>query len=543
MATLSTTRRLTADELEPLLRPRRGAMVVEVADEPPGPRTDPAADIGGTANYGSRDRTDAVPGSAAATTGEMSAAFTVAFTAVDGPFEEYRRTVSAKPVGSDGRAEVTERTRYRLAIPFWSWLYHFPVRRVMLRNVPEGQSLWWAPPDRFDRRSANVLGLAASMGFVAGVLSALPTQTLAYAAEDLGIGGSAAQANVFSVLRVGIVVTVIAGALADRRGRRTLLLWCGVTGGLLAMATAAVPDAVSYTVLQALCRNLGLAVGSLALIVAAEEVPAGSRAYAAAITSMATGVGVGSVVFLIPLADAFDGGWRVVHVLAGVTVPLAVLIHRRLPETRRFEAQVVRHEGPVHHLRGERLALLAVSGLLLNVLVGPGSQLQNEFLKESRGFSGAAVALFIFLTNGPPGAVGIVVGGRLSDRYGRRPIAAIGLSGYALLSVAMYSSSGPALWAFSLFGALIGGLIVPSLGVFGPELFPTERRGGSNGLLAAAGVIGSVVGLQIVGRLVDSWGTFGAPFAVVAVGPLLVAVLVLARFPETAHRELEDLNP
>ena len=35
----------------------------------------------------------------------------------------------------------------------------------------------------------------------------------------------------------------------------------------------------------------------------------------------------------------------------------------------------------------------------------------------------------------------------------------------------------------------------------------------------------------------------GRAIAILAVGPLIVAVLVLTRFPETAHRELEELNP
>jgi hypothetical protein len=31
--------------------------------------------------------------------------------------------------------------------------------------------------------------------------------------------------------------------------------------------------------------------------------------------------------------------------------------------------------------------------------------------------------------------------------------------------------------------------------------------------------------------------------AVLSIGPLLMAVLVLVAYPETAHRELEELNP
>jgi len=46
-----------------------------------------------------------------------------------------------------------------------------------------------------------------------------------------------------------------------------------------------------------------------------------------------------------------------------------------------------------------------------------------------------------------------------------------------------------------------------------------------------------------VGFLSDHFDNYGHAFAIAAIGPLLAAVLVLWRFPETAKVELEDLNP
>jgi MFS family permease len=56
-------------------------------------------------------------------------------------------------------------------------------------------------------------------------------------------------------------------------------------------------------------------------------------------------------------------------------------------------------------------------------------------------------------------------------------------------------------------------------------------------------VIGSSTGLLIAGRLADRWDAFGPGMALLAIGPLIVAALVLTLYPETAHRELEELNP
>ncbi|HEY4376519.1 MAG TPA: hypothetical protein VGM93_05150, partial [Acidimicrobiales bacterium] len=56
-------------------------------------------------------------------------------------------------------------------------------------------------------------------------------------------------------------------------------------------------------------------------------------------------------------------------------------------------------------------------------------------------------------------------------------------------------------------------------------------------------VLGSATGLVIAGRLNEHYGHYGPGIALVGIGPLVVAVLVLAFYPETAHRSLEDLNP
>ena len=84
---------------------------------------------------------------------------------------------------------------------------------------------------------------------------------------------------------------------------------------------------------------------------------------------------------------------------------------------------------------------------------------------------------------------------------------------------------------------------LPALGVYGPELFPTSLRGRANGIIQVVSLVGSAVGLLVAGGLADRWGRFGPAMAVVGAGPLLLAVLLVAVFPETAGRELEEINP
>jgi hypothetical protein len=43
--------------------------------------------------------------------------------------------------------------------------------------------------------------------------------------------------------------------------------------------------------------------------------------------------------------------------------------------------------------------------------------------------------------------------------------------------------------------------------------------------------------------LLDNDISYGAVMMGLAMGPVLVAVLVFLKYPETAHRKLEELNP
>jgi len=67
--------------------------------------------------------------------------------------------------------------------------------------------------------------------------------------------------------------------------------------------------------------------------------------------------------------------------------------------------------------------------------------------------------------------------------------------------------------------------------------------GAANGLISAAAVSGTVIGLLVAGVLHDRWGGLGKPLLLLSLGPVLMAVLVLVAYPETSRRELEQLNP
>jgi MFS family permease len=186
--------------------------------------------------------------------------------------------------------------------------------------------------------------------------------------------------------------------------------------------------------------------------------------------------------------------------------------------------------------------MLAIGAFLWSLFLAPAAQFLNEFLRTERGFSGILIAVFVLATN-TPGGIGIVVGGKLADKHGRRIIGAIGIAGGVLFTVISYLSWGWPLWLASVAAAVIGAIAIPALAVYGPELFPTSQRGTANGGLQVVAVAGSSLGLLIVGWLADRVGGIGQAMAIVAIAPALLVLVVMFWFPETARRELEDLNP
>lgn len=459
------------------------------------------------------------------------------FTAREGPVTRYERRVEVLGPDGDG-VRVRETFRFRLAVPYWRPLLTIAFRQALRHPPAAGRQPWWAPPGRLDARAATVLSALCLLSVVVGFLGTLLTQTLTFAAQEFGADGRA-QGTVLAAVRVGVVVSLAAMAVADRRGRRPVLIATVGASCLLAATGALAPSLFWLGTSQTLARGCSIAAGLLLTIVAAEEVPAGSRAYAVSLLAMTAGLGAGVAVWLLPLADLGVGAWRVIYLVPLLAVVALPGVARRLPESRRF----VRPH-PTAPTRGTagRLWLLAASAFLVQLFLAPASQFQNEFLREERGFSATMITVFTLATSTPAG-LGIIVGGRLADVRGRRIVGAVGLVGGAVATAAHYLSDGWGLWAWSVTGTVVAAVTVPALGVYGPELFPTGRRGRSNGLISVLSVAGSSAGLLLVGVLSGPLGSIGVAVAVLAPAPVLVAALVLLAYPETAHVELEDLNP
>jgi MFS family permease len=464
-----------------------------------------------------------------------------AFEQADGPFTAYERRV--EPAG-DGT--LRETTTYRWSLPWFAWVFALPLRWTIARRGatptrPHAEyttaTPWWAPPDRLDPRALTVLGLLAAASMSAAFVNTLFTQTVNFAADDFGVtAGGVGIAG--SAVRAGIVLVLPVAAIADKTGRRRMVTAMAVAAPLVTAAGAFAPTFPILVATQAVGRPLGLALDFLIAVVAAEEMPRNSRAYAVSVLAMASGLGAGVAVVALPLADISAGSWRLVYLVALVWLVVAVDIARRLPETRRFERPHV----VAPRLDRGRFAVLAAVALLANLFVAPASLFQNGYLKDVRGFSATTIALFTIATATPAG-VGLIIGGRVADVRGRKLIVATVLPAATVVGVVSYSVGGPVMWISTFLAGTLAGITFPALAVYRTELFPTGNRGRAAGMITAAALLGGIVGLIVMGQLLDRGWSHGRVMALLASAQVAVIVIVLRWYPETAHRELEDLNP
>lgn len=475
------------------------------------------------------------------------------FTVQGGPFRRFERQVTTEPADEPGHHVVHEHVEFSLAIPVFGLLFVGPVKHALRPGSRHrragGGPPWWAPPDALDARAASVLGLLSALSVATGYLGTLLSQTITYAAEEFGASDTA-QGQALAATRVGVLLSMLVIGLADRVGRRRALV-VGLQIGSLVMATVALsPTLFAFAAGQTVARGFTTAAIVLLGILAVEEMPAGSRAYAVSVMAMAGALGGGMVLWLLPLTDVDPAAWRLLYVVPLAWFLVVRVLSRTLPESARFQKSELTDaddrasdtaEARASHWR--RLALLASSQFLVQVYFAPSSQFLNEFLRDERGFDqGWMITVFSIVTN-LPGAIGIVVGGRLADTRGRRMVGSVGLIVGVSMSVLMYNVTGWSMWGWSFIGSLVGAAIVPALGVYGPELFPTHLRGKANSAITLMGVIGAAIGLLAAGALSDRWGSFGPVMALLAIGPAILAVMVVTLYPETAHQELEDINP
>lgn len=391
-----------------------------------------------------------------------------------------------------------------------------------------------SPRDRW------LLWLLALGSLPAAFVNTVFTQTVAYSADEFGIDNTG-QGLGAAVVRWGIFLALPFVALADRHGRRRMIVLLAWLAPTISALGALAPNFPILVATQTVGRPLGIMLEALIVVVAIEELPRGSRALGTAVIAVASGVGAGFAVAALPVADYGVTAWRLVYTVALVWLSVAWVLTRKLPETGRF---VARAALPRHHgrLDGRRLIDVATVAFLTNIFIASASIFQNRYLKDERDFSAMMVAVFTTVTTAPS-AIGLVLGGRVADIRGRRVLATVAVPVGALLLAGSFTVGGWTMWMLAVSGGILLALAYPAVAVYRGEMFPTRRRGTAGGVIMASSLVGGSIGLILAGRLIDGPLGYGSTMMLLSIGPIVASLLVWFRYPETAHRELEEINP
>jgi SHS family lactate transporter-like MFS transporter len=362
-------------------------------------------------------------------------------------------------------------------------------------------------------------------------------------AADFHVRTSAVTEALFLTLAFRPVGALLFGALAERFGRRPVLMLNILCYSGLELACAFAPSLASLLVLRAL---FGVAMGGewgVGAALAFESLPTEGRGFFSGILQEGYAFGylvaAGVYAVLYPLL-----GWRGLFMVGAVPAVLALYIGLKVEESPAWRAAERRAAGGRPPVLGSILRFLPTFGFLVLLMTGFNSfshgtqDLYPTFLQHDRHMSPRAVGLMAIVYN--VGAIlGGVIFGSMSERWGRKKTIILA----ALLAI-------PVIPLFALAhsaAALAGGAFLMQFCVQGAwgvvpaylsELAPGPVRALFPGLAYQLGNLISSRNGVLQARLAERYGAFAPVLAATVLIVATYLALVTAFGRESRGRDL-----
>jgi len=378
-----------------------------------------------------------------------------------------------------------------------------------------------------------------------------------------------------------IVGAILFGVTANFKGRRAVYGYEALLLSLGSLLGAFTQNVYELILTQML---FGLGIGGdfvMSPIVLGEFANKKDRgkllAFAVGVTGPLGSIASAATLLGLPLIGIHgDLLWRLTLGLGAIIPGSVIYLRRKVPESPRY---LVRIKGdmktfqevvkkvtnndltvavnavdktPVLFYLRKYAKFIAIAGILwfLDHMVNPGGVFEPALVGESIGIKNTAIfSLVLTLAASiPGGAVALL----LIDRWGRKPLEAVGFAGMAI-SLILFAVFKPQLTLSNPITPIVGMLLlggyhfwhnvgppnVSAAGVFNVELTPTRIRGIASGIVVAIDRMGALVNSAIFPFL---FFNFGLPVAVGVGGALgiIAAIVTLLVVPETKQKSLEE---
>jgi len=357
------------------------------------------------------------------------------------------------------------------------------------------------------------------------------------AEDDLG--------KLIAVGRLGAIPAILLALVADRIGRRRLMVFTMVGLSVASLATAFAANATQFMLFQACARLFTTLEEILAVIFALEMLPNRHRGWGVGFLAAMGALGSGLAAALYSVVDHLPGDWRFLYVLAGVAVLYVAWLRRKLPESPMFKGGEadLGHTlfRPLQELlaeHGRSLVTLLAIACLFWFQIGATLNFMSKFLQDTHGYSPAQVST-LFIVAGTFAIFGNVMAGKMSDAIGRRPTLAVGVSLNCVGTIAFYNVWGPlipVMWIATLFGYFMVEVVVNAIS---GELFPTSCRSTAASLRTISGVLAGAAGLAVEGMLYNWLGSHSMALSVITLTSLLALPVILLGLRETSNTQLD----
>lgn len=357
-------------------------------------------------------------------------------------------------------------------------------------------------------------------------------------AKEFSVGVPDVSEALFFTLATRFIGAFIFGRLADRFGRKPILMLNIVSYSVLGALAAFSPNLITFLILRAI---FGIAMGGewgLGSSLAMESIPPNARGMVSGLLQAGYPAGylLAAIVYGLLYGQSIAGhevGWRAMFLLSFLPALVVLFIRSHVPESPAFtEAKDQVKPGLLETLeRHWRVALYAVVLMMFFNFFSHGTQdLYPTFLKKQHGFDAHTVSWITIVAN--LGAIsGGLLFGALSERIGR--VNAITIA--CLIALPTLS-----LWAYSTTPVMLAiGAFVMQISVQGAwgvipvhlnELSPGSVRATLPGFIYQAGNLAASYGGPYQAKIAEAPGnSYGYALALFA-GVVAVCIIVVIRF-------------